>query len=98
MPAIFSVLTMNRTSSAEFLAQVTKFERFLIINKRKLMLASFAVAFVITAAIMPPSSGRQMPHNARMQTSQEIGRFLFSYAQDHNGKYPVGKSSTDIFQ
>jgi len=23
---------------------------------------------------------------------------LFSYANDHNGKYPVGKSSTDVFQ
>ena len=91
---------MNRALSAEYLTHVTKFERFLIVQKGKLILASFVAAFAISFAIMPSGggSGKQSPHNARMQTTRQIGQMLFSYAQDHNGKYPIGKSSTDIFQ
>jgi hypothetical protein len=90
---------MNRVPSAESLAQITKFERFLILYKRKLILASFVAAFLITAIIMPPSGPmRPSVQNARMQTVHSIYLGLFCYAQDHNGKYPMGKSSTDIFQ
>jgi len=32
------------------------------------------------------------------QYSSDIGRSLDQYATDHNGKYPEGKSSTEIFQ
>src|SRR5271163_1205008 len=99
MSPILDELNMNRVPSTESLAQVTKFERFLILNKRKLMIASFLAAFFITAVMMPPSGPlRQGPESARMQTARVIGLSLFSYAGDHNGKYPVGSSSTDIFQ
>jgi hypothetical protein len=36
--------------------------------------------------------------NAEAQKAHAIGMALLQYAQDHNGKYPEGKSSTDIFQ
>jgi hypothetical protein len=63
------------------------------------MLASFLVAFFITALIMPPSGPmRPGPQNHRMQAARMIGLSLFQYANDHNEKYPVGKSSTGIFQ
>ena len=37
-------------------------------------------------------------HNAWMQQTRAIGLVLISYAQDHQGKFPDGKSSTEIFQ
>jgi hypothetical protein len=88
-----------KASSPESLAQATKFERFLILYKRKLMLASFLGAFLVTAVSMPPSGPiRQGPQSFRMQTARQINLCLFAYAGDHSGKYPTGKSSTDIFQ
>ncbi|HEY0255992.1 MAG TPA: hypothetical protein VGC39_01015 [Candidatus Methylacidiphilales bacterium] len=33
-----------------------------------------------------------------MQMSRQIDLALFMYATDHNGKYPEGESSTDVFQ
>jgi hypothetical protein len=93
--------TMNPTPSNQSLAQFTDGERFLIANKRKLMLASFLIAFVVTAIILGPyreTGAPQGPHNARMQQSRQIGQVFFSYATDHDGKYPAGTSSTDIFQ
>jgi hypothetical protein len=99
MPSIIDELAMNRAPSTESLAQVTKFERFLILNKKKLMLSSFLIAFVITAVMMPPSG--HIPKSAqsiRLQNARTIGLCLFQYGQDHNGKYPAGTSSTDIFQ
>ncbi len=62
------------------------------------MLASFLIALVVTAVMPREIGGPQAPHNARMQQARQIGQVLFSYAMDHNGKYPEGKSSTDIFQ
>src|ERR1700683_469413 len=99
MPTILDELPMNRAPSADFLAQVSKFERFLILNKGKLMLASFLVAFFITKLIMPPSGPmRQGPESKRMQISRQIDLMMFAYSSDHNGRYPQGKSSTEIFQ
>lgn len=89
---------MNRAPTAEPPAQGTKYERFLIANKWRLILASFLVPFLITVAILPTSSRPQTRHNSRMQTTRELGQCLYSYALDHDGKYPAGKSSTDIFQ
>jgi hypothetical protein len=36
--------------------------------------------------------------SAALQQSRSIGLALFQYAQDHSGKYPEGKSSTEVFQ
>ena len=33
-----------------------------------------------------------------MQEAHAIGRAMYAYANDHNGAYPVGKSSTEVFQ
>jgi hypothetical protein len=61
--------------------------------------ASFLAAFFITTVMMPPSGPiRKAPQNARLHTARTIALCLFQYVQDHNGKYPVGRSSTDIFQ
>ena len=63
------------------------------------MLASFLAAFVITAISMPSGGGEQKaPLSERLQAVRSINLLLFSYANDHNQKYPVGKSSTEVFQ
>jgi hypothetical protein len=83
------------------LAQLTEFERFLIINKQRLILASFLAGLLIPLLIFGPAhpSGMRMAkQSARMQTARQIGLCLYAYSVDHNGKYPTGKSSTDIFQ
>jgi hypothetical protein len=35
---------------------------------------------------------------AAMQTSRTIALAMFQYANDHDGKYPDGNSSTEVFQ
>jgi hypothetical protein len=42
----------------------------------------------------PPSE----PTPAPMQTSRTLVLAMFQYAQDNGGRYPTGKSSTDVFQ
>jgi hypothetical protein len=37
-------------------------------------------------------------NSAETQKAHAIGMVLSQYAQDHGGKYPEGKSSTDVFQ
>lgn len=50
-------------------------------------------------AVPPMVNGlKQAQENARMQQGRQIGQCLFSYATDHYGNYPDGKSSTEIFQ
>jgi hypothetical protein len=36
--------------------------------------------------------------SAELQTTRTIGISMFQYAADHHGKYPDGKSSTEVFQ
>jgi hypothetical protein len=79
-------------------SRLTKFERFLINHKGKLFLASFFVAFVVTRILMPSGSMPKGPQSMKMQTAHALQIALFSYANDHEGKYPTGKSSTEIFQ
>jgi hypothetical protein len=43
-------------------------------------------------------SQRSSPDNAAMQQTHSIYLAFSQYAQDHNGKYPSGHSSTEIFQ
>jgi hypothetical protein len=55
------------------------------------------IAFVLLPA--PASAQMQVARNdALMQQARAIGEAMFSFAADHNGAYPTGKSSTDIFQ
>ncbi len=48
-----------------------------------------------------PTTPRSRSGGARMQavqTTRTIGLCLYRYAQDHNGQYPDGKTSTEVFQ
>jgi hypothetical protein len=59
----------------------------------------FAIS-VIAGVLLPPSEPnlfRAIP-SAAMETSRTLGLCLNQYAADHNGHYPEGKSSTEVFQ
>jgi hypothetical protein len=50
-------------------------------------------------AIPPPmSSIKRAPQSAAMQQAHAIDLAMFSYANDNNGKYPDGQTSTEVFQ
>jgi hypothetical protein len=40
----------------------------------------------------------QARQGPQMQTAHAIGLAMYSYAHDHEGNYPSGKSSTEVFQ
>jgi hypothetical protein len=56
-----------------------------------LILASIALGPIVPEVHHPLS-------NVSMQGAHMIGLAMFSYAQDHGGIYPSGKSSTEVFQ
>jgi hypothetical protein len=60
-----------------------------------LILFLLAIAF---GPIFSSNASHGHGHNPVMQNVRQIGQVLFSYAQDHNGTYPTGTSSTEIFQ
>jgi type II secretory pathway pseudopilin PulG len=41
---------------------------------------------------------KKAKESASMQTSRAIALAMFQYADDHNGAYPDGKTSTEVFQ
>jgi hypothetical protein len=50
-------------------------------------------------ALGPITNGiKKAKENAAMQTTRQIGLAMFSYATDHNGACPDGKTSTEVFQ
>ncbi len=51
---------------------------------------------IITAPIGP--SIKRDPPSQVMQTSRTIAVALFGYANDNEGRYPEGRSSTEVFQ
>ena len=56
---------------------------------------------LLVVVIMAPMGGSHKvtgSHNLTMMASIPIGQCMFSYAEDHNGAYPMGKSSTEVFQ
>jgi hypothetical protein len=60
--------------------------------------------FLILAAIVLAPMGERMVSRPALlqpvplQNARVIGIALFSYANDHEGAYPTGKSSTEVFQ
>jgi len=58
------------------------------------------VLFVLFGIVIGPNPGGIRPsyHSAWMQTARQIGLCMYSYSTDHNGNYPDGKSSTEVFQ
>lgn len=55
------------------------------------------VVFILAVAYGPtrPSGPRASPG---LQSSRTIALAMFQYANDHQGAYPTGKSSTEVFQ
>jgi len=51
----------------------------------------------VALAPMGPSS-RFLHQSATMQTCRAIALAMFAYANDHDGQYPDGSSSTEVFQ
>ena len=50
-------------------------------------------------ALGPITNGiHKAKENMAMLTSRQIGLAMFAYATDHNGAYPDGKTSTEVFQ
>jgi len=63
----------------------------------------FAGLFVFSClagiALGPITSGiKKAKENASMQSARAIDLMMFSYASDHNGNYPDGATSTEVFQ
>jgi len=60
---------------------------------------SVLIIFVLAGVFVGPTSGPgKARESAAMQTSQTIALAMFQFANDHDGKYPVGASSTEVFQ
>ena len=58
-----------------------------------------AVLIVLGVAFGPITCGiRAAQKGACLQEAHQIAVALYAYAQDHNGKYPEGKTSTEVFQ
>ena len=54
---------------------------------------------ILFGVVYGPVSTRPHGHlSVAMQDCRTIQLAMFQYAQDHNGKYPDGRSSTEIFQ
>ena len=72
------------------------------LNKKEkgcfLFLFSIILLGFIDVAFVPSGHISQARQNSAMQQSRTIGMALWQYAQDHAGKYPEGKSSTEVFQ
>jgi hypothetical protein len=58
------------------------------------------IAFVLAGVLLGPvgNTSRAGPHSLAMQASRSIALMMFQYSIDHNGHYPEGASSTEIFQ
>lgn len=56
------------------------------------------IVLIIISALLPEGHYSQARQNQATLQSRTIGTELWQYAQDHAGKYPEGKSSTEIFQ
>jgi len=58
------------------------------------------VLFLIAGVFLGPIAPRlpKSPASACMQRTRSLNLLLFSYANDHEGTYADGKSSTEVFQ
>ena len=89
----------NEVFLAGLKAHGSPLEYFVFKYRRRLGLAFFLVALLGTCvATWPPPAVREAQQSSGVQSAHGIGVALYSYAQDHGGKYPDGKSSTEVFQ
>ena len=64
-----------------------------------LVIASFTITFVLGSIYSIARSGIEEARQSSLaQMAHALGMAMYSYSQDHGGKYPQGKSSTDVFQ
>jgi hypothetical protein len=61
------------------------------------LIAFVLIFFGICLGPIAPGS-RWSPESAAMQTTRSIALAMHGYAQDNNGTYPDGASSTEVFQ
>jgi hypothetical protein len=67
--------------------------------KRRLLRGANSFLFcllILTSAVSIEM--HKIRENELLQTAREISLLLFQYADDHDGKYPEGKTSTEVFQ
>ena len=62
-----------------------------------IILAFVAVLFGVLVPIGGSGHFRALP-SAALETSRVIGTCMYRYSVDHNGHYPDGKTSTEVFQ
>ena len=63
------------------------------------VLLGIALILFLGPALAPRPGGIQRaPESSAMQAARSINLLMFSYANDNDQQYPVGKSSTEIFQ
>jgi hypothetical protein len=75
-------------------AQRRRFPRAWVI-----VFCALGILLLFCVALGPINNGlKQARANAQMQQGRQIGQCMLSYATDHYGNYPDGKSSTEIFQ
>ena len=59
----------------------------------------FIVVLFVIEACTPSARGLKVAKaNPVVQQARTIGLMMFQYSNDHDGKYPDGKSSTEVFQ
>jgi len=58
----------------------------------------FLLALLFSVALGPISYQRHMRETMCVQQLHMLGLALYSYAEDNNGEYPDGASSTEVFQ
>jgi hypothetical protein len=59
----------------------------------------FVVIVLLGVALGPITCGiKSAQQSVAVQTAHLLTTALYSYANDHNGKYPDGKTSTEVFQ
>jgi type II secretory pathway pseudopilin PulG len=72
------------------------------LNKKEkgcfVLLLAIIVLGILDLAVFPPTSTPQSPQSKAMIQARTIGLALQQYAADHGGRYPVGQSSTGVFQ
>jgi hypothetical protein len=61
---------------------------------------ALVILMFLAGVVFPPMPGGigKAPESACLQMTHSLGLAMYSYANDYKGKYPDGKSSTEVFQ
>ncbi len=71
-----------------------------LVDAMSALVSRTVLAWLALALFSAPASAQMQiaRNNAVMQQVHAIGLAMFSYANDNNGAYPTGNSSTEVFQ